>query len=69
MADDFRARTSKGADAASASEKPPQCQNVSPAISAIIWARQLSKKIESNLAAAKSLFRDVPALQRLVSVA
>jgi dynein heavy chain 2 len=42
---------------------------VSPVISAIIWARQLSQKIESNLLAARSLFMDLPALKKLVAEA
>jgi hypothetical protein len=46
-------------------EKPPQCQNVSPIISEIIWARQLSKKINSNIVAAKSMFKDIQALKGL----
>ena len=42
---------------------------MTPEISAIIWARQLAQKLESNIVAAKSLFMDLPGLQRLVSAA
>jgi dynein heavy chain 2 len=69
MAEDFNARTGQSMETIPGREKPPQCQNVSPVISAIIWARQLSQKLDSNILAAKSLFMDLPALKRLVSVA
>lgn len=69
MGEDFNARTGQSMETIPGMEKPPQCQNVSPVISAIIWARQLSQKIDSNIMAAKSLFMDLPALQRLVTVA
>ena len=35
----------------------------------MIWARQLSQKIDSNLMAAKSLFMDLPTLKKLVAEA
>jgi hypothetical protein len=38
-------------------------------ISAIIWARQLSQKIDSNIMAAGSLFKDLPTLKKLETVA
>jgi dynein heavy chain 2, cytosolic len=69
MAEDFSVRTGQSMESIPGMEKPPQCQNVSPVISAIIWARQLSQKIDSNLQAAKSLFMDLPSLQRLVAAA
>lgn len=66
MGEDFNMRTGQSIESIPGMEKPPQCQNVSPVISAIIWARQLSQKIESNILAARSLFMDLPALQGLV---
>jgi dynein heavy chain 2 len=39
MGDDFAARAGRGIKSIPGMEKPPQCQNVSPVISAIIWAR------------------------------
>jgi hypothetical protein len=69
MAEDFSMRTGQSIESVPGMEKPPQCQNVSPVISAIIWARQLSQKIESNTLAAKSLFLDLPALKKLVQEA
>ena len=69
MAEDFNMRTGQSIESIPGMEKPPQCQNVSPVISAIIWARQLSQKIESNSMAAKSLFMGVPALQKLLAEA
>jgi len=42
---------------------------VSPVISAVIWARQLYQKIDSNLIATKSLFMDLPSLKKLVALA
>ena len=69
MAEDFAMRTGQSIESVPGLEKPPQCQNVSPVISAIIWARQLNQKIESNSMAAKSLFMGVPALQKLLSEA
>lgn len=69
MNDDFTARTGQGVTSIPGMEKPPQCQNVSPVISAIIWARQLSQKLDSNISAAGSLFKDLPALKKLEAVA
>lgn len=69
MNDDFTARTGQGGKSIPGMEKPPQCQNVSPVISAIIWARQLSQKLDSNISAAGSLFKDLPALKKLEAVA
>ena len=51
--EDFNMRTGQSIESVPGVEKPPQCQNVSPVISAIIWARQLSQKIESNMMASK----------------
>jgi len=42
---------------------------VSPIISEIIWARQLSMKIRSNIIAAKSMFKGLNALQNLEKTA
>jgi len=42
MAEDFAMRTGQSIESVPGLEKPPQCQNVSAVISAIIWARQLS---------------------------
>jgi Dynein heavy chain, N-terminal region 1 len=69
MGEDFNMRTGQSIESIPGMEKPPQCQNVSPFISAIIWASQLSQKIESNITAAKSLFMDLPNLKKLVSEA
>lgn len=49
MAQDFNTKKKAGIDQVPGIEKPPQCQNVSPIISAIIWARQFKLKIESNM--------------------
>jgi hypothetical protein len=54
--DDFLQRTGQSMENIPGKEKPPQCQNVSPIISDIIWARQLSQKIKSNITAAQSMF-------------
>jgi len=69
IGEDFNMRTGQSIESIPGMEKPPQCQNVSPVISAIIWARQLSQKIDSNIMAAKSLFMDLPALKKLVAEA
>jgi len=42
IGEDFAMRTGQSIESIPGMEKPPQCQNVSPVISAIIWARQLS---------------------------
>jgi hypothetical protein len=69
MGGDFAARAGQGIKSIPGMEKPPQCQNVSPVISAIIWARQLASKIDSNIQAAGGLFKDLPALKTLETVA
>ena len=45
-------------------EKPPQTNNVSDIISAIVWSRQLSQKLISNQKTAQSLFGDLPSMER-----
>mmetsp|Transcript_23934 Transcript_23934/g.36629 ORF Transcript_23934/g.36629 Transcript_23934/m.36629 type:complete len:142 (+) Transcript_23934:1264-1689(+) len=67
--EEFNMRTGQSIESVPGMEKPPQCQNVSPVISAIIWARQLFQKIDSNMVAAKGLFSDVPALKKLIQEA
>ena len=62
QAEDFNMRTGQSIESVPGVEKPPQCQNTSPTISAIIWARHLSQKIESNMSAAESLFKDLDIL-------
>jgi len=69
VGEEFNMRTGQSIETIPGMEKPPQCQNVSPTISAIIWARQLFQKIDSNMIAAKSLFSDIPALKKLISEA
>ena len=69
MAEDFNMRTGQSMESIPGMEKPPQCQNVSAVISNIIWARQLSQKIDSNRMAAQSLFMDLPELRELVAEA
>jgi len=39
MANDFNMRTGQSIESIPGMEKPPQCNNVSQTISAIIWAR------------------------------
>jgi len=46
-------------------ERPPQSQNVSDTVSAIIWSRQLSQKLQSNLKAAQAMFSDISGMSRL----
>jgi len=62
---DFENRTGQSLEQIPGLDKPPQSQNVSDTISAIIWARQLSLKIQSNLKAASSLFSDLAGHSRL----
>lgn len=45
-------------------EKPPQTNNVSDVVSAIVWSRQLSQKIQSNQKVAQSLFGELSTLQK-----
>jgi len=45
-------------------EKPPQSANVSDTVSAIIWSRQLSQKISSNMKVAQSLFADISTIAK-----
>lgn len=59
IAEDFNKKKSLPVDSIPFIEKPPQCQNVSPIIGAIYWARQLKLKVESNMLGARQLFRDV----------
>ena len=65
MAEDFDKKKRLSIDSIPHIEKPPQCQNASPVISAIIWARQLKLKIESNMMGARQLFQDVDQMSRL----
>jgi len=65
MAQDFNNKKKANVDQVAGIEKPPQCQNTSPVISAIIWARQFKLKIESNMQAARSLFSDVKTMDEL----
>lgn len=62
---DFENRTGQSLEHIPDLEKPPQSQNVSDTISGIIWARQLSLKIQSNLKVANGLFQDLQQLSRL----
>ncbi len=45
-------------------EKPPQTNNVSDVVSAIVWARQLSQKTQSNQKLASQLFGDLASMSR-----
>lgn len=45
-------------------DRPPQTMNASETISAIVWARQLSQKVQSNLKAAQQLFGDLQGLAK-----
>lgn len=66
MRDDFNSK--KGAanlDWIPNNERPPQYQNASPVVTAIVWVRQYSQKIDSNIKAAKSLFSDLDDMQVL----
>lgn len=65
MAEDFEKKKRMNVDQIPHMELPPQCQNVSPLISAIIWARQFKLKIESNMMGVRQLFKDVEQMQRL----
>ena len=46
--EDFEARTGQSLEQIPGMEKPPQTNNVSDVVSAIVWARQISQKIQSN---------------------
>ena len=55
-------RTGQSLDAIPGQEKPPQSQNVSETVSAIIWSRQLKLKVTNNLKVAKGLLADLSSL-------
>lgn len=52
-----------------AAERPPQYQNSSPVVSAMVWVRQYSAKIDSNIKAANSLFSDLEDMNILLGEA
>ena len=43
--EEFEARTGQSLEQIPGMEKPPQTNNVSDTVSAIVWARQLSQKV------------------------
>lgn len=65
--EDFEAKAGQSMEQIPGIEKPPQTNNSSDVISAIVWARQISSKIQSNQKVAQSLFGDLASLQKYES--
>ena len=63
--DEFNMRTGQSLDSIPGMEKPPQSTNVTETVSAIIWSRQLSLKVQNNLKLSKGLFSDLGGMKRL----
>jgi len=65
--EEFETRTGQALEQIPGLERPPQTNNASDVVSAIVWARQLSQKILSNMKVAQSLFGDLASLQKYES--
>ena len=65
--EEFNMRTGQSLDAIPGQEKPPQSQNVSETVSAVIWSRQLMLKIQNNAKIAKGLLADLSNMNSLES--
>lgn len=65
--EEFEARTGQSLEQIPGMEKPPQSQNVSDTVGAIIWSRQMSLKLQQNFKAAQGLFGDLNGIQKLSS--
>lgn len=50
--EEFEARTGQSLEQIPGMEKPPQSQNASETVGALIWARQLGLKLQQNQKAA-----------------
>jgi len=54
--DEFEARTGQALEQIPGMERPPQTNNASDVVCAVVWSRQISQKVQANMKMAQSLF-------------